>query len=251
MDISKLIGSIFDNVKQRLIGPDSKRGLIFSYHKFDPKNTIEWVYRNALTDQYANVDAVDLDTVEHIKDRVELYLDKAKDNFISEIEAVLVAHDQAKLLASKSPIKDPEIDGLRKQVQVIRDKIKNSVDLITENELAHAQSLGAMDGIMGLARAMGVSDPTVFKIGVLDRLRCKYCWNLWTMSDGVSPRVYKMSELRAESGKVPYVASVSLTHPRCRDILTILAPGFGFTSAGNVEYKGKGYDEWKFQRKLD
>jgi len=79
---------------------------------------------------------------------------------------------------------------------------------------------------------------------------CKHCWSLWTMPDKVLPRIYKMSELSGSPGddyKNPS-PSISPTHISCRDVLTVLMPGFGFSKDGNVEYIGNNHDEWTKQR---
>jgi len=80
---------------------------------------------------------------------------------------------------------------------------------------------------------------------------CNHCWHLWTMPDKATPKVYKMSELSGSPGhwKNPS-ASISPTHVHCRDILTVLMPGFGFEGS-KIVYKGKDYDEYKKQRGND
>jgi hypothetical protein len=121
------------------------------------------------------------------------------------------------------------------------------------HELHNSQNVGALDGIIGMSKSMGISDPTIFKIGILDESRCKHCWRLWTLEDKITPRVYKLSELDGSPGewKNP-VASVSPTHINCRDILTVLMPGFGF-EGGKIAYKGRDssgqmWDEYKNQK---
>jgi hypothetical protein len=96
---------------------------------------------------------------------------------------------------------------------------------------------------------ISVTNGTYMSGNILNH-NCKYCWSLWTRGDDkVTPRVYKLSELSANPGnpKNPD-PSVSPTHISCRDILTILMPGFGFDDAGKITYIGNGHDEYAKQR---
>ncbi len=47
-----------------------------------------------------------------------------------------------------------------------------------------AQNAGALDGILSVSKSLNIEDPQIFKIGVLDSKRCKYCWKLW--NEGMS-----------------------------------------------------------------
>ena len=69
------------------------------------------------------------------------------------------------------------------------------------------------------------------------------------LPDGVTPRVWKLSEVGAGYHKKgdlnPKIAGL---HPHCRCCLTSLLNGFGFNSSGMVTYIGKGHDEFAKQR---
>jgi hypothetical protein len=130
------------------------------------------------------------------------------------------------------------------------DKITAAAEKIVNHELNRAQNFGALDGIIGANKSIGISDPTVFKILVDDERLCSVCRKIWLSEDGVTPKVYKLSELKAQpDGPKDLTPCISPQHINCRCILTTLMPGFTFDETGNVKYIGNNHDEWEKQRK--
>jgi len=123
------------------------------------------------------------------------------------------------------------------------------VKRILETESTVVRNTSIMDGIVRVNTAAGIEDPTVFFVTVRDQYRCVECTRLHVQPDGVTPRVWKMSELGGGYHKrgdpTPKVGGL---HPHCRCVLTTLLPGFGFNGAGKVAYKTPGYDEFAVQR---
>lgn len=192
-----------------------------------------------------------------LADRSELYIDAACDKAIADISKnvtnIIDAYDtNNKITGNKD--KTELMGQIRSVIEDAQSKIKNHMEVITETEVANAQNYGAFDGILGAAKASGIDDPTVFKIPVTDTTLCKTCKDLWLLPGTTIPKVYKLSELKADNPdyKNP-VASISVTHPFCRCHLSFLGYGFGYNASGSVDYKGKQpdgtfWDEYKRQR---
>jgi hypothetical protein len=94
-------------------------------------------------------------------------------------------------------------------------------------------------------------DPRVFKRPRHDA--CRFCVMLYLRPDGVTPRVFKLSELLANgtnvgrkagqpsrSGKsrTQWKAVIGAMHPFCQCELHLLPDGFGFDSSGQLTYIG-------------
>ena len=102
-------------------------------------------------------------------------------------------------------------------------KITADVKRVIETETAHASNQGLLDGITKVGNSMGINDPVVFKIVVKDDLLCEVCKKVWLMDDGVTPRLYKMSDLQhsyMDDHHHPF-PTVGGSHPHCRCTLTV------------------------------
>ncbi|MEM4360300.1 MAG: hypothetical protein QXT45_07190 [Candidatus Bilamarchaeaceae archaeon] len=268
--IENYVRALFQNLRLNLLGPeaiDKAYAFVLRDSKFDPSTTVDSLYYQA--NLANNPDLKDADTLKddeslkRIKTVAEQYITQLEEKTIADVKRVVGSayHDadlQAKLTGGKAEeilVDNKEIlERVSEAIEDIQERLGRAVSALVENELYTAQNFGAMDGILAAARAIGQDDPTVCKIGVMDEKRCKHCWRLWTLSDKITPKVYKLSELAASPGhwKNP-VASVGTTHVNCRDVLVTIMPGFGF-SGGQIVYKGidpetgELWDEYKHQR---
>ena len=72
------------------------------------------------------------------------------------------------------------------------------------------------------------------------------------MSDGKTPRVWKLDELsHGYNKKGEDSPSIGGLHPHCRCTLVTLMPGYGFSAGGFVQYKKAGYSEYNAQHELE
>ena len=129
-------------------------------------------------------------------------------------------------------------------------KITADVKRVLETETAHASNQGLFDGITKVGNSMGIHDPVVFKVVVKDDLLCEVCKKVWIWDDGITPRLYRMSELQhgyMDDRHEPF-PTVGGSHPHCRCTLTTLMPGFGFDAAGLVAWVAPDHDELAKQR---
>lgn len=138
-------------------------------------------------------------------------------------------------------------------VKVTMGKATEYIDMLVNNEARIIQAYAERHGISQLGASLGIEDPTVAKLGVIDQRMCKNCKKLWHTEENIKiPKVYKMSEL--QEGYMSHKdvkPTVGPTHPRCRHVMTFVPPNFGFNSAGQIEFKGFGYDIFAVQRGLE
>lgn len=262
--IKDAISKTFGSLKLNLLGPNKvDRSMIFSVKNFDPNNTLAAHYLEAAT--INSVDprmAADGQTISKLLDVSENYLDNMEQKAKSDITRLVAdaysnLENKAKMQQVGVPtiVDSPEgreiMRNLKQDLAKYLAKLNSAAENLVAHEINNTQNMGAFDGILNAAKNIGENDPTVFKIGVMDNNRCKYCIKLWTI-DGVTPRVYKLSELSATPGndyKNPS-PSISPTHINCRDVITYLSRGFGFDDrTGKIKYIDSKHDEITKQRK--
>ncbi len=99
-------------------------------------------------------------------------------------------------------------------------------------------SILAGDTIHGEAKG---GDTLIFRRPSPDA--CNHCKRLYLESDGVTPKIFKMSELLANGDNVgrkvsEWLPTTHTTHPNCTCPIAVLPDGFGFDIYGNLEFKG-------------
>lgn len=124
--------------------------------------------------------------------------------------------------------------------------------MIVTTELSRASNYGALDAIFQNNKGQDPKEIYVYKVGPNDGATCKYCKRFWFMSDGVTPKVYKLSELIANGTNIgrkqrDWKPTVDVTHPNGRHTLVQLQSGWGF-QGGHLHYIGKDHDEYKRQK---
>jgi len=259
--IEEYVTKAFGALRINLLGPQSvPKSIVFSYRTFDPQTTLASNYLAANSLNSPTSESVDQATIQKVQKVAEYYIDSLEKKSIADVTRIIGEKYDNLLLQAKREGKSVEdlvrsqtgttiMDQIESELFKQKERMDKAVDTLVNHELHNAQNVGALDGIIGVSKAVGIDDPVVFKLGVLDDHRCPYCWRLWTMPDKVTPRLYKLSELSGSPGhwKNPE-PSVSPTHVNCRDILTVLMPGFGFSDQGRIIYVGPGHDEYAKQR---
>ncbi len=145
----------------------------------------------------------------------------------------------------------------KKQIgQAISDTVKDYKTrwkMIVDTELSRAANHGAMDAILHSNQDKSPDDIVCYKVGPSDSICCRECLRFWFWDDGVTPRVYTMSELVGGGTNIglkrkDWKPGISPSHPNCRHfILQELKPGYGFQGNKKV-YIGKDHDELARQR---
>lgn len=234
------VSDIFYRLKLRLLGRFFTGPRIYFelVDDLDPLNTLEALYHYTANMMYGSTFKP---SIKRIKS-----LNKVTDNYI-EAERLKTVNNVIKAVEHGKSLE--EIEGI---IQETLDKSKEYIDMLVVTEARNIQSNAEREGVEKIAASIGVEDPTVCKVGVVDDKMCKVCRELWhTEANVFVPRVYKLSELHDgynRSAKDP-VPTVLASHPRCRHVLTFIPPNFGFNGRGIIEFKGFGYDVYAEQRK--
>lgn len=127
-------------------------------------------------------------------------------------------------------------------------KARGHMKLIAEAETTKTRNMGHTMEIVSDAKEKGIEDPIVFFIVVRDGLLCKECKRLHLLDDGVTPRVWKLSELSMGYHKRGEDRPSSCgEHPFCRCSLSQLPQGWGF-KGGYVSFISLTHDELSTQR---
>jgi hypothetical protein len=157
------------------------------------------------------------------------------------------------------------IDGLAREASLRNEKMKESdvqsaineeltkarahMKAIVESEATKTRNLGHMVDITRVAADLGDSDPTVFFVVFKDQSTCNECVRLHLMPDGVTPRLWKFSQLKQGYHKRgENNPSAFGLHPHCRCTMVYLSKGFGFDDMGKLKYKREGYDAFSKQK---
>lgn len=128
-------------------------------------------------------------------------------------------------------------------------KAKSHMKTIAETESTKIRNAGRAMDITRIASSIGDSDPSVFFV-VQRATACSECKRLCLSEDGVTPKVWKFSELkqgyhvRGENNP-----SCLGQHPNCKCSLVYISFGFGFDKKGKITYIKQGHDQYASQNK--
>jgi len=240
--IGKIVEQLFDRMGHSLLGNipafRNKKTILFTSN---PIMTLAHLFMQGLgayrtlpkeEEAMKNMLSTAHDYLEALKSRTKARLTESVDSYVQEARA-------RGETPSETEIKNRIIGAL--------GKAKNDMRTIAEAESTKARNLGKAMNIARVGASLGVSDPNVFFVMIKDKSTCDECKRLHLAEDGVTPRVWKMSQLGFSYHKKgepnPKVCGL---HPHCRCTLTLLSPGFGFKN-GIVSFIHEGYDEYAAQ----
>lgn len=200
-------------------------------------------------------------TIKHLQNTAGQFIDKFVEKQASELSSILSSQilDHTRQLrdAAKEEIAEGVIrnKSSKEIARRLRDKTQDyskDWDRVVTTELARAQNLGSFDAITENNKDRPQSEIYVYKSGPHDAKTCKACIEFWFLPDGVTPRVYKLSELVANGTNMgkksgDWKPTVDNTHPNERHYLLELPLGYGF-KGGALVYISKDHDEHKFQK---
>lgn len=240
--IEAAVGKLFQKIREHTFGdkyPTGKR----LYVAYKPELTLKGIFDAGANEEGVKPSEDLLKTLLKISGS---YLDaaeaKAKAKTVQAVQSFLID-------AGNKGVETNLETVLGGKLYEVLGEAQRDVKRIMETESTVVRNTSIMDGIVRSNAAAGIEDPTVFFVTVRDQHRCDECTRLHVQPDGVTPRVWKLSELGSGYHKrgepTPKVGGL---HPHCRCVLTTLLPGYGFNAAGKVQYKTPGYDEFKAQR---
>lgn len=242
--IHEAVESLFSRIKQRLMGGSllGKRITITTDHdSFSKFYSLPGMYQQAARVFGAPADPKTLHQVLKV---AESYVDSTKERLkarsVAEVQKVLgdTAKDSAEDFKT----------ALQGALVEVNNKTQAEIRKIVEAELNHAKNLGSLEGIIRINSSLGIEDPVVYFATVPDKARCLECERLHLLEDGITPRVWKLSEVGTGYHKMgdPNPKTSGL-HPHCRCSQATLLPGWGFKD-GRVTYISAEHDEFKAQR---
>lgn len=138
---------------------------------------------------------------------------------------------------------------LGEQLKGVWATVHSDTARIVNTEASTVRNGAIFDSIGRMGALTGTQDPVVFFVVIHDNTTCSTCRTLHLMPDGITPRLWLMSEIsHAYYKKGQTVPCVQGPHPFCRCSMTTLRPGFGFDSAGKVTWRAPGHEELRLQR---
>jgi hypothetical protein len=238
--IQRAVDNVFDRILARFLERPYGDKKIVIGHK--PRVTLPSLFNAAAAAERVKPDTDILDGLMRIaegfieaqRERTKAHTVKAVQSFLTEAHASGVDTDLETVLGGELA----EVFG----------KAHHDVKRILDSEASNARNTGTLDGILKVNAAMAIEDPVVYFVVVRDASLCDECKRLHLQADGVTPRVWHLSDLGhgyfKKGGDKPCVGGL---HPHCRCSLVTLMPGYGFDKAGMVQWIGFDHDELKVQ----
>lgn len=244
--IHSQIDDLFARAKARLLGPNfAPKGIRISYQH---ELSIPGVFEAGAREEKAKPDQEVLESLLRVAGSyIDATAARTKARVINEINAYL--NDAAAKGGATAEEVQTILGG--QLIDVFRE-VQTNIHSIVDTEVAHAKNTSVLDGIIGANAQAGIGDPIVYFVVVRDAALCKECKRLHLLDDQTTPRLWKLSEVGHGYHKVgdenPKLGGL---HPHCRCTLVTLMPGYGFDSAGKVEYKSPGFNCLEEQRKAE
>ena len=243
--IEVAISKMFDSLAYKFLGNIPKLQNKSPFYGSQSPFSLAHIFVQALDNKEPN--HIERDVLRSILSSSYGYIEGLKNKTSSNVTEAVDA------LVKESKLKNEYVSSAQVAdiISAEMDKARSHMKLIAEAETTKTRNMGHTMEILEDAKNEGIEDPTVFFIVVRDGLLCGECKRLHMLDDGITPRVFKMSELsmgyhkRGEDRP-----SACGEHPHCRCSLSQLMPGWGF-KAGYVSFIGQNYDEYKQQRDLD
>lgn len=235
--IQEALEKLFARAKELLLGHEAKTISIRN------ATTIPDLYAAAALDGDAEPNQHVIGTIRSV---TESYLDAQKHAAAARVTATIDA-----VLRDAERAGEPEQldDAIGEALADVWGKISAGVERVVETQAQQGRAMGTTEAISKMADQAGDDDPTVFFITVRDQHLCDECRRLHLLPDGVTPRVWKMSEVGAGyHRRGEHNPKLCGLHPHCRCSLAYLAKGYGFGVGGRVAYISPDHDEFKAQR---
>lgn len=199
----------------------------------------------------STIDSVQLgraqrDSLDSMQLKADQYLDSLRQRIISNtvasiIQADSLDFDQARQLArdavGSGVTRDQVVQGLRDSTgDYLRDWRR-----VAQTEMWGAKCQGEVDSIMEGHSAMSSAKGDTLVYVRPAPTACNKCRQLYLEPDGVTPRVFRMSDLLANGTnhgrrQADWVATIPPLHPNCMCVLNIKPENTEFDSSGRLEY---------------
>ena len=241
--LSKVVESIFDRIAMHFIGDiprlkDKKRIIISAEKNFGLSHLFVQAMRNKVPNY------IEQDALKSLLESSCNYIDSLKNRTMSNVV------ERVDGIAKEANLQKRRLS--EEEVQEVLDeelsKARAHLEAIVESESTKLRNLGTMMDISRVSASLGDEDPTVFFIVVRDSSTCKECIRLHLCENGVTPRLWKLSQLKQgyhkRGGESPSAFGL---HPHCRCTLTYMSSGFGFDESGKLKYVEEGFNAYDEQ----
>ncbi len=239
-NIAHHIDKLFDILALKLLGRVPK--LSNKPHLLDivAGTTLVSIFLQTLNNREPN--QFEKDAVKSILNSSYGYIESLKNKTSSNVtEAIDAMVKEAK--ANNTYVSKTQVAEIFSQEM---DKARGHMKLIAEAETTKTRNIGHTMDIVHKAKEVGVEDPNCFFV-VVRATACSECMRLHMLEDGITPKVWKIGELKHSYHKRGEDRPSSCgEHPNCHCSLTMLAPGWGFKN-GFISFISPDYDAWKDQ----
>lgn len=199
--------------------------------------------------------------VAHIHESAGKFIDKFVEKAVSDLSMTaakgLLQHRNEVIAETKRSLAEGHgkktTRTIARELRERTQELAKDWDRVVTTELAQATNMGAFDAIVENNPGKAPTDIYVYKSGPHDDATCKHCLRFWFLGDGVTPKVYKLSQLLAGGANygrkaADWQPTVGVTHPNERHFLLELPLGWGFSGSGDIIYVSQDHNEWKRQQ---
>lgn len=210
--IEETIDRLFDKMTYNLLGYVPKRGKKIYFFTEKPSVTLANLFVQAMRNRQPN--EVEKEAAKGLFKTASKFIHSLKEKTATNVIDQLDARTKEASLGGK-PVGLKEVKTiLNKEME----KAKSHFKMISETEATKTRNTGATMDISKVGASLGVSDPNVFFI-VNHTTACVHCVKNHLMPDGVTPRVFKLSEVKQsyltkEERDAGSVSAAGL-HPHC------------------------------------
>lgn len=242
--IHAIVEEMFDNLAFQLVGglpklQETKRLFISTERHFGLANLFVQAMANKTPNQ------IEKDVLRSLLESAHGHLEGLKNRTRAHVaERLDGLAREAKLRKEKL-----EVETIRAAIAEEMAKARSAMMTIVEAEATKLRNLGSMMDITRVASSISDEDPTVFFVVVKDDVTCKECIRLHLMADQMTPKLWKLSELKQGYHKrgENHPSAFGL-HPHCRCTLTYLPKSYGFNAKGRLSFIDLGHDHFSTQR---
>lgn len=183
------ISKMFDSLAYKLLGNIPKLREKSPFFSSSPAMSLAHIFIQALSGKEPN--HFERDVLRSILNSSFGYIEGLKNKTSSNVvESVDALVKEAKVRGER--VSSAQVAEV---ISAEMTKARGHMKLIAEAETTKTRNMGHTMEIAGSAKEQGIDDPSVFFIIVRDGQTCNECVRLHMMPDGVTPKIYKMSEL--------------------------------------------------------
>jgi hypothetical protein len=244
--ISKAVEDLFDSLALRILGDMPKlRHKKYLAMSAKPNLNLAHLFVQSMNNRSPN--SIERDVLKGMLESSQGYIDTLKGKTKSSVI------DRINSLIMEAQAKKETADGrlIHKIINDELSKAKSHLKMIVESEGTKFRNLGTMMNLTRMAASVGDNDPNLFITEPRDKFTCKDCLKNHFLPDGITPRIFKLSEIKqgylSKADRDAGQVSIHGQHPNCRASVTYLSRGFGFKN-GSLAYIAQDYDEYQKQR---